>query len=316
MGFAYRKKEGTARRIAVCVFFAACVMLLSCSPASGAEGGAIASQSASGVSGGQYSVPKEAVLPKVAADESNPIDTSHVEDGYVSAAAKSPATLKFQVKKDDVAYNYDLPNDGTPMVYPVNMGDGEYLFRIMENTDGSNYAELEAVEEKVKLASEFAPYLVPNQFCNYTAKSECVKKARELSAAAQSQTDVLNAVCYHVVQNVTYDHDKAQKLSTGTGYVPNPDETLQTGKGVCFDYASLGAAMLRSLGLPTKIVTGYVSPGDIYHAWIMVYVDNEWKTAEFSVDPKTWSRVDLTFVSSGTTQFTGNGGSYTDRYVY
>ena len=101
-----------------------------------------------------------------------------------------------------------------------------------------------------------------------------------------------------------------------TGYVPNPDDTLATGTGVCFDYASLGAAMLRSVGLPTKIITGYVTPGDLYHAWIMVYIDGSWHTGEFSVDSNSWSRVDLTFAASGSTEFTGDGTSYTDRYVY
>ena len=103
---------------------------------------------------------------------------------------------------------------------------------------------------------------------------------------------------------------------TSTGYMPDPDETLAEGKGVCFDYASLGAAMLRSLGIPTKVVTGYVSPGDLYHAWIMVYADGEWMSGEFSVSKDTWSRVDLTFASTGSSEFTGDGGSYTDRYIY
>ena len=48
----------------------------------------------------------------------------------------------------------------------------------------------------------------------------------------------------------------------------------------------------------------------------MVYIDGTWQTAEFSVSPETWSRVDLTFVASGSTEFTGDGASYTDRYVY
>ena len=162
----------------------------------------------------------------------------------------------------------------------------------------------------------FAPFEIPNQFCDYNENSVCVAKARELTADATNQGEAVSRICDFVTGHVTYDTEKAKALSTMTGYVPNPDETLASGTGVCFDYASLGAAMLRSLGFPTKIITGYVTPGDLYHAWIMVYVDGSWQTGEFSVSPDTWSRVDLTFAASGSTEFTGDGTSYTERYVY
>ena len=142
-------------------------------------------------------------------------------------------------------------------------------------------------------------------------------KARELTADAQNVGDAVKAVCTYIVNNVDYDTDKASQLKEVTGYVPNPDETFSTNKGICFDYASLGAAMLRSLGIPTKIVTGYVSPNDLYHAWIMVYIDGSWTSAQFSVNPQSWSRVDLTFAAdSGNDSYVGDGVSYTDRYVY
>lgn len=54
-----------------------------------------------------------------------------------------------------------------------------------------------------------------------------------------------------MVDNVSYDNDKTYNLKQATGYVPNPDKTLTSKKGICFDYASLGAAMLRSVGIPT-----------------------------------------------------------------
>ena len=37
--------------------------------------------------------------------------------------------------------------------------------------------------------------------------------------------------------DVTYDEDKAATVETG--YLPDIDETLSTGKGICFDYAGL-----------------------------------------------------------------------------
>ena len=291
--------------LAIC----AAVSLVAC------NAGNDAAQASAAPTGAAFNPPDEVALPIVDASDLE-IDTSHASDGYVVAHASSSTRLKLQVSKGDTTYNYDLQNNGTPEVFPVNMGDGNYLFRVMKNTDGNNYVELTHAEADIALSSEFAPFLIPNQFCDYSATSACVAKARELTAGVENQGEAVKAVCEYIVANVAYDTGKARELSASTGYVPDPDSTLASGAGVCFDYASLGAAMLRSQGIPTKIVTGYVSPGDLYHAWIMVYIDGSWHTAKFSVNPDTWSRVDLTFAASGSTEFTGDGANYTDRYVY
>ena len=58
---------------------------------------------------------------------------------------------------------------------------------------------------------------------------------------------------------------------------------METGKGICFDYASLAASMLRSQGIPTKIIFGYVAPDNLYHAWNMFYTEEKgWTKVEFS----------------------------------
>lgn len=67
--------------------------------------------------------------------------------------------------------------------------------------------------------------------------------------------------------------------------MPNPDETLASRSGICFDYASLAAAMLRSLGIPCQVITGYVGPESLYHAWNMVYIDGSWVGVAISRTP-------------------------------
>ena len=307
---------GVMRRVALAL---ACALTLLALPACGGGDGAGtavaagAALDAGQASGAAFTQPSEVA---VSASSAGGIDLSHVNEGYASASATSDSRLKFQVKCGEMAYNYDLPGDGTPIVCPVNMGDGHYLFRVMQNTDGNNYVEVDAVEADVALASELAPFLTSNVYCNYDADSKCVAKAREVTAKSANQGEAVRDICNFVAGNVTYDTAKAEELSTGTGYVPDPDSTLASGKGICFDYASLSAAMLRSMGLPAKVVTGYVTADQIYHAWIMVYVDGTWKSAQFSVDPKTWSRCDVTFASSGSNQYVGDGGAYTDKYTY
>ena len=248
------------------------------------------------------------------------VDVSSLAQGYVGASATSESKLKFQVTKGDGGYNYDLPSDGTPIICPLNMGDGEYTFRIMQNTSGDRYVELGVpVTASVQLENDFVPFERPNLFCNYNASSAVVKKANELSDGAKNEGEVLKNIYSWITDNITYDKEKAEAVNSGTisnGYIPNPDLTLATGKGICFDYASLAAAMLRSQGIPCKIITGEVSPDNIYHAWNLVYLDGSWKSAQISVNPDTWTRIDLTFAASGATDYIGDGTSYTDKYTY
>lgn len=309
-----------AAAVLVFTLLMSCLIALpGCGGGSGGGGNTAAAATGGGggsASGGSFEQPSDVRMPVVNIAGGTDIDVSTANDGYVSACGESASRLKFQVNNGDVTYNYDLPNNGTPTVYPVNMGDGSYNFRIMQNTEGSNYVELTSASASVSLASEFDPFLVPNMFCSYTPSSSCVSKARELTADAANQGEAVRNVCTFLTENISYDRAKAAELSTGTGYVPNPDETLSSKTGICFDYASLAAAMLRSMGFPTQIVTGYVGKDQIYHAWIMVYADGTWHTASFAVDPNTWSRVDVTFAASGSNEFVGDGSAYTDRYIY
>ncbi len=299
---------------------------------SGAQPGPAASPSgASGSSGGgqdgstsgpAYSEPTQVLLSPFSEAEAEPvrggyIDVSHVDEGYAAASCVSDRRLKLQVVNGQNSYNYDLPSDGTPIVVPMNMGDGQYQIRVMANTSGSSYAELGSVSADVQLESEFAPYLRPSMFCDYTADSAAVAKARELAAGATNEGDVVRAIYDWMTANVTYDTGKAAQLASATGYVPDPDTTLQEKTGICFDYASLAAAMFRSLGIPCKIMSGYVDPGDIYHAWNLIYIDGQWVSAEITVDADEWSRIDLTFAADdeGVSGASDNV-SYTDRYTY
>lgn len=278
--------------------------------------------SAAQTTGSPFSAPTSLTIPSFDADAAfsdngASIDASHAGNGWVAASAVNDVRLKFQVIKDEMSYNYDLPGDGTAIVCPVNMGSGSYTFRIMQNTSGSNYVEICSVETNVSLEDEFAPYLIPTVFCNYTESSAAVKKARELSSGAQNQGDALAAVYDWVCANISYDADKAESLSDKSGYVPNPDDTLASGTGICFDYSALCAAMLRSLGIPCRVVTGYVSPNDLYHAWNMVYINGTWQAVGIDVRANTWSRVDSTFGASPSyKEYVGDGINYTDRYVY
>ena len=244
------------------------------------------------------------------------IDVSAVNEGYVAASGKSGSKLKFQVIYGDTKYNYDLPKDGTPKVYPLQSGNGEYHLRIMENTVDSKYAVAFETTVNVVLDSEFEPYLRPSIYCDYSKTSECVKKCAEFAAKSDSVPEIITHIYDFVCSTVTYDYEKAASMETG--YYPVPDETMRTGKGICLDYAALAAAMMRSQGIPTKLIFGYVAPDDLYHAWNMFYTEETgWVSVEFKISEKNWNRLDLTFSANGSdSSYIGNGSNYADVYQY
>lgn len=269
-------------------------------------------------SGPAYS-PGKAWIPKFndgAAAKANDcaIDLSGLSNGYIAVKAKNKGKLKLQVLCGNASYNYDIPNNGTVAYAPINMGNGTYTARVMLNTSGTKYVELAKSSGTAKLGNDRSPYLVPNVYCSYTAKSSCVSKAKELAKGCKTQGDIVRSIYRWMQKNITYDTAKARKLAGGTGYIPNPDSTLKSKKGICFDYSSLAAAMFRSLGIPCKIMTGYVYPDNLYHAWNMVYINGEWKAFDVKISKNTWSRMDTTFAAGGITDFSKL--TYSDRYTY
>jgi transglutaminase-like putative cysteine protease len=79
-------------------------------------------------------------------------------------------------------------------------------------------------------------------------------------------------------------------------------------------------AMLRSQGVPCKLVVGYV--GNAYHAWISVWSEKDgWINAAIYFDGSNWQRMDPTFASSGKQsasimKYIGDGSHYTEKYIY
>ena len=244
------------------------------------------------------------------------LDVSCLAEGYVAVSAVSDMRLKFQVVKDETTYNYNLSSDGTPGIFPLQGGNGSYRFRVMENVVDKKYSELYSFTCDVVMQDEFQPFLRPSTYINYNRDSACVRKAAELAAAASDELGLVGAVYNYVCGQVTYDREKA--ASVKSGYLPVPDETMTSGKGICFDYAALAGAMLRSQGIPTKMIFGYVAPEGLYHAWNMFYTPQSgWVTVSFEVRGENWTRMDLTFSANGAdSTFIGDGSNYSDVYYY
>lgn len=252
----------------------------------------------------------------VLANDKAAIDVSNVSQGYVQARYDGDnPKVKFQISfQGQPPYTYTL-RPGVTDTFPLTQGDGSYQFAVYENLQDTSYAQVLGGEREVVLADEFAPFLYPNQYVAFTADSRTVAQGAQLAQGAGSDLEVVECVYHHVVSSIDYDYDKAESVQSG--YLPDVDETLATGKGICFDYAAVMTAMLRSQRIPTRLAVGYV--GDIYHAWISVYIQGTgWVDNIIYFDGSDWVLMDPTFAATGDAgkDYVGDGSGYHQVYLY
>ncbi len=249
------------------------------------------------------------------------IDASNIADGYVMVKTLEEATARYKVVvtgPSGTAYYYDLDSAGDYEVYPLSDGNGTYQVQVCKNVTGTSYAISQSATLSVTLKDEFAPFLLPNQYVNYTAQSNTVAVAAQLVAGKETELEKIQAVYTYVVENLHYDQERAATVTSG--YLPELDSVLAEGKGICFDYAALMTAMLRSQGVPCKLVVGYA--GSAYHAWINTYSDSEgWMDSVIYFDGTSWKLMDPTFASTSNSDasvmaYIGDGGNYTEKYLY
>lgn len=255
----------------------------------------------------------------VVQNEEAVIDHSHTEDGYVMIQylGATESRLKVQLKGPMTTYTYDLPKSGWN-VFPFSDGNGDYQVVIYKNVTGTKYAMVLSAAVSVAMQNEFAPFLRPNQYVNFSEGSEVVKKGAELTTGIGDPLEKVEKVYDYVVANLTYDKEKATNVQSG--YLPVLDQVLHEKRGICFDYAALMTAMLRSQNVPCKLIVGYA--GETYHAWINVWTEESgWVDGAIFFDGHKWKRMDPTFASSGgqsaeIMDYISKDANYTVKYQY
>lgn len=254
-------------------------------------------------------------------------DISHTNEGYVMVkyTGDNPKVkVRIYNPNGDDPYTYNVL-DGYN-VYPLTGGDGEYTFIAFENVLDSEYTQLFYGTQNIKIKNDYSPYLYPNQYVNYDKNTKAIQKGQEIAEGADDDLDVVTYVYDYVINNITYDHDKASKIKAGTlsQYLPDVDEILEKKAGICFDYAAVMATMLRTQNIPTRMMIGYVTidGNTIYHAWIGVYIHNiGWIDDFIEFDGKNWSMMDPTLISdsqnnSKIKEFIKNQDNYMTKYLY
>jgi len=250
------------------------------------------------------------------------IDASFAKDGYLMIKYTGKNTkVKLQITKQNTntKYTYNLSNKQDYMPFILALGSGQYTVNVYENISGNSYALAYGKTIKVTLTDDLSPFLYPNQFVYFTPESKLVAVAQDLADNTINDLEVVEKVYNHVVKTIDYDRQLAATVQSG--YLPDLEEVMIKKKGICFDYAALMSAMLRSQRIPTQLVIGY--SGKVYHAWINVYTkETGWINGIIQFNGDQWVRMDPTYAAnsqktaSSLAEFVGDGENYNAMYFH
>jgi transglutaminase-like putative cysteine protease len=160
----------------------------------------------------------------------------------------------------------------------------------------------EAPEEKVSW-DDLASEAVIDRFDEFLGATHYTPDSRRIARVGQKvakEHDPFEAV----VAAANWVHGELDYVPGTTGVHSSGLDALREGKGVCQDFAHLTLILLRSMGIPSRYVSGYLHPkrkahvGDTIdgqsHAWIQAWTGGWW-----NYDPTNDIEITEQYVSVG-----------------
>lgn len=149
---------------------------------------------------------------------------------------------------------------------------------------GKQYKVLQQESVSLQLKDSNDVYLQSIQNVAWKEDMDIIKKAKDLTRNAKSNLEKANIIHDYITHNIKYDYDRQKTVVLG--HIPSVEETSETKSGICYDFASITAGMLRSLGIPTKLETGDSLDITGPHAWNRVYLaeTKEWIILDTAFD--------------------------------
>jgi len=180
--------------------------------------------------------------------------------------------------------------------------------QLRQDAEGNSYARIYAENPpnpftysrqiNVQISSRSTPvlpssYMVPQQYSRFTAPTP----------RTQSDDPRIRGLALQITANSTDPFEKLAKIAIwvnkhmayNEGLVGEEKDALwvlENMQGVCVEYSTLFAALARSIGIPTRYISGYVYSGKygrwLGHAWNEAYI-GEWVPVD-----ATWFEVGAT----------------------
>lgn len=232
------------------------------------------------------------------------LDLSQAGQGYVHVYYNSEKQLHVGVSVDGGVERHHAYTAGEEKRIPLPPGGDHIAVRLYEHAGGHEFRVVAAQSVTLSTGAQAVPETpvkqaggsdpaatvpvaatTPTAASSYQAFLRSVpeirfaegdavhKKAQELIKNKTTTEQKAMAIYSYIAANFTYDWSLYDAVRNGEvkNYTPDPNAALRAKTGVCYDIASLYAAMLRSVGIPAKMIKGNSVPAGGYHAWNSVY---------------------------------------------
>ncbi|MDO4749512.1 MAG: transglutaminase-like domain-containing protein [Eubacteriales bacterium] len=208
-------------------------------------------------------------------------DTSNASEGYFTVHFDATVKMKVGVTVNSKTTYYSY-TPGTYSSYAFTEGNGSYKLTLYRNVYGTSYAKVTSKTVNVNLVDALAPYRASTAEITFSQNDAVGLKAAEICQGLTDDAAKVVAIHNYVASNFTYDYNFAASVRSGAmkGYVPNTSNIIASGKGVCYDFAAVFAALCRSQGIACTLQKGYLNGQ--YHAWNVVYVNNGWVSVDLT----------------------------------
>ncbi len=158
----------------------------------------------------------------------------------------------------------------------------------IERLDNNNLIDIEIYgkisweEARMQLYQPRTDYIEARQFVPETSVTTFDSGITDYALQSFTPGRPVYEATYELMQRIYKDF----KFTPGFTTVATPiSEVMKQRKGVCQDFAHVGIACLRSIGLPARYVSGYIEtlppPGveklvgvDASHAWFSIFIPN------------------------------------------
>ncbi len=212
------------------------------------------------------------------------INTTNISNGVIEVSYESTVDTVYYLKvvKGDQSIWYTLVK-GEIDQFSLTFGNGTYTLKILETTEAGKARTVKSIEVNVYISNETDVYLNSVQNVEWNNNMDSIDYSN--SIIYETNETLLQKVKVYelIIFNYSYDHNKFDSVQASF-YLPVIDDTFHSQMGICYDYSSLLAGMLRSQGVPVKLVKGYANYSDLYHAWNEVYINGKWYIVDITYD--------------------------------
>ena len=203
------------------------------------------------------------------------VDASNADQGYIMVKGpKTKTRMKVTVEITGTKLQYDLNGEGEYEVFPLQLGRTNYTVSLWRQVEGKKYGKIGQVKVAAKMEDELSCFLYPNQYVNYKKDSPCVKEAAEICKGLETDKEKFETIRKYVVKNFQYDYIKSVTVAGSSGMLPDIEGCWKGKKGICQDLSAMACAMMRTQGIPARLVIGTLGSGTP-HAWVLAHVDGE-----------------------------------------